>query len=270
MHGHFDALARFGMDAVAVEKFQFFGERREPGFAQAIVFERDVEFTLRAENFHGQSVEEFVGEDDEGNFGSQCAAHVCVRRQRSGLGRLRAPIAEALGRLCSYVRSAGIKVLAQGFLEFGSQRGRRFLQRVSERREEVVEFLVAPIQHIAGEQSAPGAKFENLDFSGAVECSPYLVKLARQQASEDGMNVARGIEVSRFAELFGVGGIVTMGRIVEADLHVARKRHGAVLPDFLLDLFPDRQLDGQCASSPRFPLRHPSDCAGPRYPAGCG
>ena len=48
--GHFDALAGFGMDAVAVEEFQLFGERREPGFAQAIVFERDVEFALRAEN----------------------------------------------------------------------------------------------------------------------------------------------------------------------------------------------------------------------------
>ena len=49
-HGHFDALAAFGMDAVAVEEFQLLGERREPGFAQAIVFERGVEFTLCAEN----------------------------------------------------------------------------------------------------------------------------------------------------------------------------------------------------------------------------
>ena len=28
----------FGMDAVAVEEFQFFGARREPGFVQAVVF----------------------------------------------------------------------------------------------------------------------------------------------------------------------------------------------------------------------------------------
>ena len=47
---HFDALTGFGMDAVTVEEFQFFGERREPSFAQAIVFEPDVEFTLCAEN----------------------------------------------------------------------------------------------------------------------------------------------------------------------------------------------------------------------------
>jgi hypothetical protein len=46
--GHFDALAGFGMNSVAVEEFQFFGERREPGFAQAIVFEREVEFAFGA------------------------------------------------------------------------------------------------------------------------------------------------------------------------------------------------------------------------------
>ena len=102
------------------------------------------------------------------------------------------------------------KVLAQGFVEFGSQRGRRFLQGVSEGGEEAGEFLVGPIEHIAGEQAAAGAEFEDFDLRRAVERLPYLVKLPRQQTSEDGVNVARSIEVSGFAELFGVGGIVTM------------------------------------------------------------
>ena len=48
--GHFDALTGFRMDAIAVEEFQFLGERREPGFAQAIVFQRDVKFAVSAEN----------------------------------------------------------------------------------------------------------------------------------------------------------------------------------------------------------------------------
>ena len=78
--GHFDALACFRMDAVAVEEFQFFGERREPGFMQAIVFEREVEFAVRAENFHGEGVEEFVGEDDEGSFRRESAAFGPVER----------------------------------------------------------------------------------------------------------------------------------------------------------------------------------------------
>ena len=47
-----------------------------------------------------------------------------------------------------------------------------------------------------------------------------------------------------------------MGRIVEADLHVARKRDGAALANFLLDLF----AEGQCVSFPGFLLRQASSC----------
>src|SRR5580658_2197753 len=61
---YFDALAGFGMDAVAIEKFQFFGERREPSLMQPIIFEGDVEFAARVENLDGKSIEEFVGEDN--------------------------------------------------------------------------------------------------------------------------------------------------------------------------------------------------------------
>src|SRR5664280_1562883 len=110
-------------------------------------------------------------------------------------------------------------MLAQGFLESCSQCRRSLLQRVREGSEEVAEFLLGPIEHIAGEKAAAWTEFEDFDFSRAVERLPHLVKLPRQQASEDGVNVARGIEVSGFAELFGVDGIVTIGRIVEADLH---------------------------------------------------
>src|SRR5208282_2323305 len=107
---------------------------------------------------------------------------------------------------------------------------------------------------------------EDFDFRRAVKRLPYLVKLPRQQASENSVNVARGIEVSRFAKLFGVGGIVTMGRIVEANLHVARKRDGPALTNLLFDLF----AEGQCVSFPGFPLRQASGCAGQRDPAECG
>src|SRR5208282_6745587 len=104
-------------------------------------------------------------------------------------------------------------MFAESVLQFRSQRGRSLLQRVGEGREGVVEFLVAPIEHIASKQAAAGAEFEDFDFGRATECMPNLVELPRQQASEDGVNVARGIEVSGFAELFGVSGIVTVGRL---------------------------------------------------------
>ena len=36
---NFDAFSRLGMHAVAVEKFQFFGRGRDPGFDEAVALE---------------------------------------------------------------------------------------------------------------------------------------------------------------------------------------------------------------------------------------
>src|SRR5208283_5141209 len=144
-----------------------------------------------------------------------------------------------------------------------AQGGRRFLQRVYQGGEEVAKLFVRPIEHIAGEQATAGAEFEDFDLRWTIERSPYLVKLPGQQASENGVNVARSIEVSGFAELFGVGGIVTLGGIVEADLHITRKRDGTVHADFLLDYF----AGGQGLS---FPLRQASNWAGQHAAAECG
>ncbi len=142
--GHFDALTRFGMDAVAVEEFQLFGERRKPGFVQAIVFERDVELAGSAENLDREGVEEFVGEDDQRSFGCESAMNAGSRRAVARLGRARAPVPTRAG-LCSSgtVGLPSANVFAQIVLQFRSQRGRRFLQRVREGGEEVGEFLVA-------------------------------------------------------------------------------------------------------------------------------
>jgi hypothetical protein len=51
-HGDLYALAGFGMNGVTVKEFQFLGERRKPGFAEAIVFEGEMKFAVRAENFY--------------------------------------------------------------------------------------------------------------------------------------------------------------------------------------------------------------------------
>jgi len=223
--GHFDALARFGMDSVTVEEFQFVGKRREPSFIQAIIFERDVKFAVRAENLDGKSIEEFIGENNQWSF------------RRESPARASRPFLHD----CGDCGSAGIQMLAQSFLEPCSQRGRSFLQGVSEGAEEIAEFLVGPIEHITGKQASTRARFEDLDFRRPVERSPDFIELPSQQASENGVHVARSVEVSGFAELFGIGGIVTMGGIVEANLHVARKRDGTAQTHFLLDLFADGQ-----------------------------
>ena len=59
----------FGMDAVAVEEFEFGGSRRKPDFGQAVGFNCKMKLALYAHDFTWDSVEEFVGEDDGGRFG---------------------------------------------------------------------------------------------------------------------------------------------------------------------------------------------------------
>src|SRR6266849_399692 len=119
--GHFDALAGLRMNAVAVEEFQFFVRRREPGFVQAIVFERDVEFAGSSENFNGQSIKEFVGEDNQGRVGWEATMN-------------RAPF---LRRFPGDYRFAASEMILESILQFCAQRGRRFLQGISEAGEEV-------------------------------------------------------------------------------------------------------------------------------------
>ncbi len=66
--GSFDSLSGFGMHAVAVEELQCLGRCGLPGFNQSSVFFRDAQLALRAENLDRQRVEEFVGEDDDGDL----------------------------------------------------------------------------------------------------------------------------------------------------------------------------------------------------------
>ncbi len=248
--GDFDALAGLGMDAVAIEEFQFLGQRWKPDFVQAIVSERNVKFAVGAENLDGKGIEEFVGKHDHG----------CV-----GPGVLVRPGRAKLGLVGQNFRSPRIKMLVQGFLELCSQCRRRFLQRISKSAKELRKFLVRPIEYVSGEQATAGAEFEDFDLRRTVERSPYFLKLPRQQSSEDSVDIARGIEVSGFAELLGIARIVPVQRIVEANLHVAGKRDGTVLADFLFDLFPD----GHGTSFHGFHLRQARGF-GWGDPAGCG
>src|SRR6267378_2107214 len=135
---HFDPLTGFGMNAVAVEEFQFFVQRREPGLAQAIVFEREVKFAVNPEDLHRESVEEFVGEDNQGRAGYEATMN-------------RGPF---LWRFPGDYRFAAGEVILESILQFGLQRGRRFLQGIRKAGEEVGGFPVGPIQHIASEQTA--------------------------------------------------------------------------------------------------------------------
>src|SRR6202521_3096732 len=136
------------MNAVAVEEFQFLVRRREPDFVQAIVFERDVEFAGSSENFNGQSIKEFVGEDNQGRVGWEATMN---------RGRF-------LRRFPGDYRFAASEVILESISQFYAQRRRRFLQGVSQPGEEVGELLVRPSERIAREHTTAGAKFEDFDL----------------------------------------------------------------------------------------------------------
>src|SRR5260221_11191369 len=104
------------MNAVAVEEFQIFVQRREPGFGEAIVFECEVELAGGAENFHREGVKEFVGEDNQRRAGWEATMN-------------RGPL---LRRFPGDYRFAASEVILESILQFCAQRGRRFLQGISD------------------------------------------------------------------------------------------------------------------------------------------
>jgi hypothetical protein len=104
---------------------------------------------------------------------------------------------------------------------------------------EIGELLFGPIQHILREEAAAGAEFNHRDLFGSAQSTPHLVELARQQATENRMDIARGIEVAGLAELRGVARVVAEFVVVQAQLHVAREGNRAVLANLLLDLLAE-------------------------------
>src|ERR1700676_493979 len=84
-------------------------------------------------------------------------------------------------------RFAATDVILESISQFYAQRRRRFLQGVSEPGEEVGEFLVRPIEHIAREQTTPGAEFEDFDFRRPGPRLPPTDELSREPQSEDGI-----------------------------------------------------------------------------------
>src|ERR1700722_1999953 len=74
-HRRLDTLARFWMDGIAIEKFEFLLRGRNPRFDKAAALRVDPEGAFRAKNFDWKSVEEFVGEDDDRNAASCALGH---------------------------------------------------------------------------------------------------------------------------------------------------------------------------------------------------
>ena len=118
---------------------------------------------------------------------------------------------------------------------FSRNAAERFHQGVVQRAEVVRKLLPRPVEHVAREQAAPRAQLHHLDLFRRTQHAPHLFELAGHQASEDGVHVARSVEITGFAKLLFALGVVTEAGLVETHFHVARKRDRAALPNLLLD-----------------------------------
>ena len=62
-----DAFARLGMNAVAIDVVELFGRWRNKLLDESSLLLRHAHRTAMIDNVHRQRVEEFVGEEDEGD-----------------------------------------------------------------------------------------------------------------------------------------------------------------------------------------------------------
>src|ERR1044071_7562984 len=105
--------------------------------------------------------------------------------------------------------------------------------------EEIREFLLRPIEHILRKQPSSRTEFLQRNRLRRSQRAPQLVKLPRQQSSEDRMHIAGSVEVARLAELRCIASVITEFGMIETQLHVAREGNRSTLADFLLDDPPE-------------------------------
>ena len=115
---------------------------------------------------------------------------------------------------------------------------RAFIQDVVQGTKEVRKLLLGPFEDILRKQAATGAEFRQRNVLRRPQCAPHLLELARQQASKHCVYIARGVEIASLAELRRVPRVVAEFRMIEAQLHVARKGNRPPFPDLLLDELP--------------------------------
>ena len=182
----------------------------------------DPQGSLLAQYLDRQSVEKFIGENDDGNFltGS--------RWLRGGADRF------------AYLGLSRIHVTTQRSSDSLAQSSRTFDENVAQRAKKVRKLLSRPIEHVPCEQSPARAQLEDLKLFRRTLGSPHLFELPRQQASENGVYVAGCIKVACLAKRFSIPRIVTKLRMVQAKIHVTGKTHGSTLMNLMLDLLAQR------------------------------
>ena len=140
----------------------------------------------------------------------------------------------------AYLGLSRIQVTIQRSSDALAQSSGTFDENVTQRAKKVRKFLPRPIEHVPCEQSPARAQLEDLKLFRRTQGSPHLLELPRQQASENGVYVARCIKVACLAKRLSIPRIVTKFRIVQAKIHVTGKTHGSKLMNLMLDLLAQR------------------------------
>ncbi len=221
------ALALLRMNTVAIEEFSLRLAWRNEPLHELPILDPDPQPAAIVHYVDGKRIEELIAEDND--------VVPCRRRRR--FERL-----EDTRSLCP-------DVLGQPFLQSIAQMRRLLHQRVIQSAREFRELLRRPIQHIAREQATARSQLKDIDAPRCIQRVPYLLELPRQQPPKHGMNVARGVKVSSFAELLPRARIVAKIGLIETHLHVAREWHWTIAANLVLDALAQARFRTRAAFS---------------------
>ena len=129
-------------------------------------------------------------------------------------------------RNCSRTREAPSgRVALRVFRGLFAPRGRMLYSDIAQRLIKCCELGFAKIEHLASKPPHTRARLNKHKFRRAVEMSPHLRELSRQETGKDGMHVDTCVVVG---ETLGLRfAVIAVDRMVEAFAHVVRERKRA-------------------------------------------
>src|SRR5260370_14472214 len=188
------------MHRVAIQKLKFHRRRCRPGLNEMSVACVDPQRPLLAQYLNRQSVEKFIGENDDGNLHTWS-------RVLGGADRF------------AHLGLSRIHMTAQRSSDSLAQSSGAFDENVTQRPKEIWKLLSRPIEHVPCEQSPARAQLEDLNLFRRTQGSPHFLELPYQQPSEHSVHVARCIKVACPSKLFSIPRIVPKSPMVQAKIH---------------------------------------------------
>jgi hypothetical protein len=176
--------------------------------------------TGESQEFHGQGIEDFVGEHDP---------------------ELSPVLPGGVGRL-----QVGLLTLGEACGESGSLARGVFAGSVSERGAEIRRELVRPFENVEGKGAVFRSEFKNVKNGRRAMSDPKLVQSQGEEAPEGfpDTDIGRKVSTATHPDALGIT-VVAVLFVVEGELHEAWKRERAFLLDERTqDLFKQRGCPG--------------------------